>query len=89
MQKKGVGAEEIPSDKRRRIGGEKLVGLGRGRAPFGALNNKSEVNEVSGAGGGSSDGSEGSVVDFTEEEVDALLEERMKKGIPRDTKVFS
>ncbi|CAL5183318.1 unnamed protein product [Lathyrus oleraceus] len=86
MQKKGVGAEEIPSDKRRRIGGEKLVGLGRGRAPFGALNNKSEVNEVSGAGGGSSDGSEGSVVDFTEEEVDALLEERMKKGIPRDTK---
>ncbi|KAL5096549.1 hypothetical protein RYX36_000876 [Vicia faba] len=86
MHKKGVGAEEIPSDKRRRIGGEKLVGLGRGRAPFGALNNKSEVNEVSSGGGGGSDGSEGSVVDFTEEEVDALLEERMKKGIPRDTK---
>ncbi|XP_058771670.1 kinesin-like protein KIN-14C isoform X1 [Vicia villosa] len=90
MQKKGVGAEEIPSDKRRRIGGEKVGGLVRGRAPFGALNNKSEVNEVNnnggGGGGGSSDGSECSIVDFTDEEVDALLEERMKKGNPRDTK---
>ncbi|CAI8617789.1 unnamed protein product [Vicia faba] len=57
----------------------------RGRAPFGALNNKSEVNEVSG-GGGSSDGYECSIVDFTEEEVDALLDEKMKKRIHRDTK---
>ncbi|XP_058751474.1 uncharacterized protein LOC131624535 [Vicia villosa] len=57
--KKWVGAEEIPSDRRRRIGGEKLVGLDRVTAPFGALNNKSEFNEDSGGGGGgSSDGSE-------------------------------
>ncbi|KAK7246649.1 hypothetical protein RIF29_41519 [Crotalaria pallida] len=71
-----VGTEEVPSDKRRRI-----VGAGaRGRAPFGALGNKPE--EVA-----STEASECSaVVDFTSEEVEALLNQRMKKGNSYDKK---
>ncbi|KAK2447120.1 kinesin protein KIN-14N [Trifolium repens] len=83
MQRK-IG-EEIPSDKRRRIGGERVVGQGRGRAPFGAINNKSEAND-GGTGTGAAEGSEPTIVDFTKEEVEALLNERMKKDTRLDTK---
>ena len=81
MQKKG-GAEEVPSvaDKRRRIGT-----AGRARAPFGALNNKGEANAANEAA--SAEGSECSTVEFTKEEVEALLNEKMKKGNPFDNKV--
>ncbi|KAF1882011.1 hypothetical protein Lal_00038654 [Lupinus albus] len=69
-----VGTEEIPLDKRRRIVGA------RGRDPFGALSNKPE--DVANA-----EGSECStVVDFTSEEVEALLNQRMKKGNSYDKK---
>ncbi|KAK7302157.1 hypothetical protein RJT34_13038 [Clitoria ternatea] len=74
-----VGAEENPLDKRRRIGAERTTG--RGRAPFGALNNKTESNDV-----GRVEGSECSTVEFTKEEVEALLNEKMKKGAPFDNK---
>jgi hypothetical protein len=84
MQRK-IG-EEIPSDKRRRIGGERMVGQGRARAPFGAINNKSEAND-GGTGTGAAEGSEPTIVDFTKEEVEALLNERMKKDTRLDTKV--
>lgn len=83
MQKKGGGVEEVPSDKRRRIGFEKTDRQGRARAPFGAVNNKTEANDV-----GSAEGSECSTIDFTKEEVEALLNERMKKGTPYDNKVW-
>jgi len=82
MQKKGGGAEE---NKRRRIGGERMVVQGRGRAPLGSLNNKSDAND--GAGAGAAEGSEPSIIEFTKEEVEALLTEKMKKGNPLDTKV--
>ena len=82
MQRK-IG-EEIPSDKRRRIGSERMVGQGRVRVPFSAINNKSEAND---GGTGAAEGSEPSIVDFTKEEVDALLNERMKKEARIDTKV--
>lgn len=81
MQKKGGGAEE---NKRRRIGGERMVVQGRGRAPLGSLNNRSDAND--GAGGGATEGSEPSIIEFTKEEVEALLTEKMKKGNPLDTK---
>ncbi|XP_027338935.1 kinesin-like protein KIN-14C [Abrus precatorius] len=78
--KKG-GAEELPSDKRRRIGAEKMERQGRTRAPFGALSNKAEANEVAGA-----EGSDFATVEFTKEDVEALLNEKMKKGNPFDNK---
>ncbi|OIV91606.1 hypothetical protein TanjilG_09018 [Lupinus angustifolius] len=70
-----VGTEEIPLDKRRRIVGA------RGRDPFGVISNKPE--DVANA-----EGSECStvVVDFTSEEVEALLNQRMKKGNSYDKK---
>ncbi|XP_057433023.1 kinesin-like protein KIN-14C [Lotus japonicus] len=80
--KKGGGAEELQSDKRRRIiGTDKMERQGRGRAPFGAVNNKAEASDA-----GSVEGSECSTVDFTKEEVEALLNEKMKKGNPFDSK---
>ncbi|XP_019426275.1 PREDICTED: kinesin-like protein KIN-14C isoform X1 [Lupinus angustifolius] len=74
LQRK-VGTEEIPLDKRRRIVGA------RGRDPFGVISNKPE--DVANA-----EGSECStvVVDFTSEEVEALLNQRMKKGNSYDKK---
>ncbi|CAJ2648815.1 unnamed protein product [Trifolium pratense] len=81
MQRK-IG-EEIPSDKRRRIGGERMVAPGRARTPFGAIKNRSEAND---GGTSAAEGSEPSIVDFTKEEVEALLNERMKKETRLDTK---
>ncbi|XP_061370111.1 kinesin-like protein KIN-14C [Gastrolobium bilobum] len=78
--KKG-GGEEVPSDKRRRIGAEKMERQGRARAPFATLNNKTDANDVGGA-----EVPECGTIDFTKEEVEALLNEKMKKGNPFDTK---
>ncbi|ESW20290.1 hypothetical protein PHAVU_006G196400 [Phaseolus vulgaris] len=67
--KKG-GAEEAFSDKRRRTGTERTERQGgRGRAPLGAL--KADANEVAIV-----EGSECSVVEFTKEKVEALLNEK-------------
>ncbi|KAG4971584.1 hypothetical protein AAZX31_13G233200 [Glycine max] len=67
--KKGA-TEEVFSDKRRRIGSERMERQGgRGRAPLGAL--KADANDGAGA-----EGSECSTVDFTKEEVEALLMEK-------------
>lgn len=52
---------------------------GRGRAPFSVVNTASAVSE--------GDGVECSTVEFTKEDVDALLNEKMKKGNPYDNKV--
>ena len=69
FQKKGA-TEEVFSDKRRRIGSERMERQGgRGRAPLGAL--KADANDGAGA-----EGSECSTVDFTKEEVEALLMEK-------------
>ncbi|RZB63365.1 kinesin-like protein KIN-14C [Glycine soja] len=69
--KKGA-TEEVFSDKRRRIGSERMERQGgRGRAPLGAL--KADANND----GASAEGSECSTVDFTKEEVEALLNEKM------------
>lgn len=69
FQKKG-GTEEAFSDKRRRIGTERMERQGgRGRAPLGAL--KADANEAA-----SVESSECSAVEFTKEEVEALLNEK-------------
>ncbi|KAI9112450.1 hypothetical protein K1719_016647 [Acacia pycnantha] len=84
--KKAV-AEEIPLDKRRRIGAERTDRLGttgRGRTPFASVNKGPETNTANDVGG--TDGSECSTVDFTEEAVEALLNKKMKKGNPYDSK---
>lgn len=52
---------------------------GRARAPFSVVNTASAVSE--------GDGVECSTVEFTKEDVDALLNEKMKKGNPYDNKV--
>ncbi|RDY05311.1 Kinesin-like protein KIN-14C, partial [Mucuna pruriens] len=74
--KKG-GTEDVFSDKRRRIGSEKMERPARGRAPLVALTN----NDVANA-----EGSECSTVDFTKEDVEALLNEKTKKEIRFDNK---
>ncbi|KAE9595033.1 hypothetical protein Lal_00041240 [Lupinus albus] len=69
-----VGTGEVPSDKRRRIVGT------RGRAALGAISNKPD--DVA-----NTEASEcGTVVDFTSDEVEALLNQRMKKGNSYDKK---
>ncbi|XP_020233981.1 kinesin-like protein KIN-14C [Cajanus cajan] len=81
--KKG-GADDVFSDKRRRIGGtERMERQGRGRAPLGALVAKTDANND----GGSADGAaECSAVEFTKEEAEALLNWKPKKGNPFDHK---
>ncbi|KAK7412227.1 hypothetical protein VNO78_03677 [Psophocarpus tetragonolobus] len=70
--KKGSAEEEIFSDKRRRIGSERMERPGgRARAPLGALN-KTDANDVS-----STNASDCTSVDFTKEEVEALLNEKI------------
>jgi len=79
-----VGPEEASLDKRRRgIGAEKMerqggaAAAGRARTPFSVVTNRSDVNTAS-------DVTE--AVDFTKEEVEALLNEK-KKGNTYDNKV--
>lgn len=76
------GNEEVPLDKRRRIGGAgRMVGppvssRGRGRQAFTEVNNRQDVTATSDVGSG--EGSECGTVEFTKEEVEALLNEKLK-----------
>ncbi|XP_061336433.1 kinesin-like protein KIN-14C [Gastrolobium bilobum] len=70
---KKVGAEEVLSDRGRRIG------AGSARAPLSSVNNQSDDAVAS-------DVAECSTVEFTKEDVETLLNEKMKKGNPYDNK---
>lgn len=76
------GNEEVPLDKRRRIGAGRMVGpplaasRGRGRQAFSEVNSKQDVTAASDVGSG--EGSECGTVEFTKEEVEALLNEKLK-----------
>ncbi|KAI4299239.1 hypothetical protein L6164_032716 [Bauhinia variegata] len=85
--KKGAAEEVVMSDKRRRIGAERVErqgATGRGRPPFAAVNNRPDVNTANEVV--NTEGSECSTVEFTKEDVDALLNEKMKKGNTFDNK---
>ncbi|XP_057420290.1 kinesin-like protein KIN-14C [Lotus japonicus] len=78
---KKASTEELAVEKRQRFGADKMERqgvAGRGRAPFSVVNTASAVSE--------GDGVECSTVEFTKEDVDALLNEKMKKGNPYDNK---
>ncbi|KAF7843080.1 kinesin-like protein KIN-14C [Senna tora] len=84
--KKGL-AEEVPSDKRRRIGAERIQRqgtTGRGRLPFATVNKGPDANAANDVG--STEGTDCSTIEFTKEDVEALLNEKMKKGNPYDHK---
>ena len=91
FQKK-VGVEELTFDKRRRIGAEKMERQGatggRARAPFSAVNNRSDANAAASDASGGAEAPECGTLEFTKEDVEALLNEKMKKGNPYDNKVF-
>ncbi|XP_065618199.1 kinesin-like protein KIN-14C isoform X3 [Quercus suber] len=71
------GNEEVPLDKRRRIGAGRTVGPpGRGRQAFSEVNSRQDVTATSDVGSG--EGSECGTVEFTKEEVEALLNEKLK-----------
>ncbi|CAL0312004.1 unnamed protein product [Lupinus luteus] len=85
--KKGGATEELVSDKHRRIGPEKMErqgANGRSRTPLSSMKIRSDSNAMS--DGGSTEGSECSVVEFTKDDVDVLLNEKRKKGDPFDNK---
>jgi len=80
-----VGPEEASLDKRRRIlGADKMdrqQGGSRVRTPFSVVTNTTATSDTA-------DAAEGAVVvDFTKDEVEALLNEK-KKGNTYDNKVF-
>ncbi|TKY71576.1 Kinesin-1 protein [Spatholobus suberectus] len=77
------GAEEGFSDKRQRIGAERMEQQGRVRAPLVALRNKAaaDANDVGGV-----EGSECSAVEFTKDDVEALLNEKTKGNLRFDNK---
>ncbi|KAL1365005.1 kinesin-like protein KIN-14C isoform X2 [Arachis hypogaea] len=81
-----VGSEELFSDKRRRIGADKMERQGatggRIRTPFSSVNNRTDTASEA----GSAEPSECDTVEFTKEDVAALLNEKMKKGNPYDNK---
>ncbi|RDX74049.1 Kinesin-like protein KIN-14C, partial [Mucuna pruriens] len=83
---KKVAAEEASLDKRRRVGAEKMdrqpAALGgRVRTPFSTMTNRPDGNAASDA-----NGAECVAVDFTKEDVEALLNEKIKKGNVYDKK---
>ncbi|KAE9597118.1 hypothetical protein Lal_00007325 [Lupinus albus] len=86
--KKGGRTEELFADKRGRIGAEKMEqrggAVGKVRAPLSSVKVRSDTN--AGSEIGSNEGMECSVVEFTKEDVEALLNEKRKKGDPFDNK---
>jgi kinesin family protein C1 len=60
--------------------------IGRGRQAFSMVNNRQDVTAASDFG--SAEGSDCGIVEFTKEEVDALLNEKLK-GKKFDLKVYS
>lgn len=80
--------DDVPIDKRRRIGSGRMVGpanSGRTRQAFSALNVGQDLGSVGNpAGNGSSDCS---AIEFTKEDVEALLNEKIKGKTKFDFKV--
>ncbi|XP_061983331.1 kinesin-like protein KIN-14C isoform X2 [Populus nigra] len=75
---KKEGVEGIPLDKRRRIGMGRTGGATNvERKPFGSVNRKLDVTATSDVGS-CAEGSDCGNVEFTKEEVDALVNERLK-----------
>ncbi|KAL9384063.1 hypothetical protein Peur_024386 [Populus x canadensis] len=75
---KKEGVEGIPLDKRRRIGMGRTGGATNvERKPFGSVNRKLDVTATSDMGS-CAEGSDCGNVEFTKEEVDALVNERLK-----------
>lgn len=73
----GAGGGGIPLDKRRRIGIGRIGGpTSTDRKPFGSVNKRQDVTASGDTGG--TDGSEIENIDFTKEEVEALVNERPK-----------
>ncbi|MED6169497.1 Kinesin-like protein KIN-14C [Stylosanthes scabra] len=83
---KKAGSEELFSDKRRRIGADKMERQGatgsRTRTPFSSVNNRTDAASDA----GTAEPSECGTIEFTKEDVEALLNEKMKKGNPYDNK---
>ncbi|XP_020238802.1 kinesin-like protein KIN-14D [Cajanus cajan] len=76
---KKLAAEEPSLDKRRKIGADKMGRqAGRVRTPFSNVSNRSDANAAAAD-------ADAATVDFTKEEVEALLTEK-KKGNPHDSK---
>lgn len=70
----------MPLDKRRKIGTGRLMGsttASRGRQAFAAVNSKQEVAAAAGDFAGN-EGSECGTVEFTKDEVEALMNEKIK-----------
>lgn len=79
--------DEVPLDKRRKIGTGRMLGtrgVGRGRQAFAAINNQQDLGAPSGMT--STEGPECGTIVFTKEEVEALLNEKIKAK-KFDTKV--
>ncbi|KAL2343907.1 hypothetical protein Fmac_005192 [Flemingia macrophylla] len=77
---KKLAAEEPSLDKRRKIGADKMERQGgRVRTPFSNVGNRPEGNTAAASE------TDGATVDFTKEEVEALLNEK-KRGNPHDFK---
>lgn len=85
MQKRD-GADTVPLDKRRRVASVRTAGAaveGRGRRVLGAVN-KQEASAANDAG--AAEGSETAPVEFTKEDILALVNEKFK-GKRFETKV--
>lgn len=78
---KKEGTDDVPFDKRRRIGagrttGATSTGTGRPRQAFAVVNNRQDVSAASDMA--STEGSDCGTIEFTKEEVEALLNEKPK-----------
>ena len=79
--------DEAPLDKRRKIGAGRMLGtrgVGRGRQAFVSINNQQDLGSASEITG--TEGPEGGSIEFTKEEVEALLNEKIRAK-KFDTKV--
>ncbi|XAR53732.1 Minus-end-directed kinesin ATPase [Bertholletia excelsa] len=77
---RNVSVEDVHLEKRRKIGTGRMVGAvgtGRGRQPLAAMTNQQDF-VVNGSDSGGTEGSDGGIVEFTKEEVEALLNEKIK-----------
>ncbi|XP_058194558.1 kinesin-like protein KIN-14D [Rhododendron vialii] len=77
---RNISTGDVPPDKRRKIGSARSAGVatvGRGRQPLAAVNNRQDV-VASASDMGGAEGSECESVEFTKEEVEALLNEKVK-----------
>lgn len=78
LQKK-EGTDDVPFDKRRKIGAGRMVGptnSGRTRQAFAVVSNRQDAPVASNMGG--AEGAECGNIEFTKEEVEALLNEKPK-----------